>query len=61
MHSTKRLLIEERIDGDLAALVHDLRQDGTPWTVIAARVERISGVQVSHQTLINWFTEAEVA
>ena len=61
MRSTKRLLIEERIGTDLATFVHDLRQDGTPWTVIAARVERLSGVSITHQTLINWFGEVSAA
>lgn len=60
MRSTKRLLIEERLGSDLGAFVHDLRQDGAPWTVIATRVERVTGVDVSHQTLINWFGEVSV-
>ena len=57
MRSTKRLLIEERLGQDLSAYVTDLRQDGTPWTAIATRVSRVSGVEVTHQTLINWFSE----
>ena len=58
MRSTKRLLIEERIGCDLAAFVHDLRQDGAPWTVIASRIERLTGVTITHQTLINWFGDS---
>lgn len=53
--TTKYQLIEERLGSDLEAFVLDLRQDGVAWTAIAARIERVVGVTVDHQTLTNWF------
>lgn len=56
-----RPLIEERLRergcSSLAVLVAAGRRDGDSWARIAADVERLSGVGVSDQTLINWFTE----
>jgi len=53
--SAKRLLIEDRIGGDLAAYVAELREDGASWNVIAARIARRTDVKVTDQTLRNWF------
>lgn len=52
--ATKRL-IDARLDGQLEGLVAGLRTGGMGWRRVAEQVTAQSGVDVSYETLRNWF------
>ena len=55
MATTKRLLLETRLDEDLGQIVRTRRTEGASWFAIRDEVEKRTGLTVSHQSLINWF------
>jgi hypothetical protein len=52
-------LADIRTDGHLAELVATARTAGASWRSIARRLYADHGVDVTEQTLRNWFTEVE--
>lgn len=57
MATTKRLLLESRLDDDLEQIVRTRREEGASWFAIRDEVEKRTGITVSHQSLINWFAD----
>lgn len=49
-------LVESRLDGTLVEYVAE-RRATTSWRAMAADLTERTGVQVSYQTLMNWFAD----
>lgn len=49
-------LVEARLDGTLVEYVAS-RRATTSWRAMAADLTDRTGVQVTHQTLMNWFAD----
>lgn len=50
-----RLLLEERISGDLAAHIRPMRRRGDSWHVISIALAQQTGIAVTPETLRGWF------
>jgi hypothetical protein len=53
--TVQRQLVDTKLGGNLDGLVAGLRLGGWGWRKIAVEVTKRSGVDVSHETLRNWF------
>jgi len=55
VRSPKRLVIEQRYDGDLAADIKTWEAAGTSWREMAEQVSTRCTYKVSYQSLRNWY------
>jgi hypothetical protein len=61
MTTTKQMLLEMKYGGDLAGDIAEALAAGRSWRDIRHAVEARTGVQVTHESLRQWYRPAQDA